>query len=66
MPTPAQVVDPITIANYSKMEWQNTVNHYPTAKKFMKAGNINRDVGGTTSIARSGSRDAKSGRGSDE
>lgn len=47
MPTPAQVVDPITIANYSKMEWQNTVNHYPTAKNFMKKGNINRDVGGT-------------------
>jgi len=47
MPTPAQVVDPITIANYSKMEWQNTVNHYPTAKKFMQKGNINRDVGGT-------------------
>ena len=47
MPTPAQVVDPITIANYSKMEWLNTVNHYPTAKNFMKKGNINRDVGGT-------------------
>lgn len=47
MPTPAQVVDPITIANYSKIEWQNVVNHYPTAKNFMKKGNINRDVGGT-------------------
>lgn len=47
MPTPTQVVDPITIANYSKMEWQNVVNHYPTAKNFMKKGNINRDVGGT-------------------
>lgn len=46
MPTPAQVVDPITIANYSKMEWKNTVEHYPTAKRFMQKGNVNRDVGG--------------------
>lgn len=46
MPTPNQVIDPITISNYSKMAWENTVQHYPTAKTLMQKGNINRDQGG--------------------
>lgn len=46
MPTPAQVIDPITIDNYGRMAWDQIVKHYPTAKTFMAKGNINRDVGG--------------------
>lgn len=46
MPTPNQVIDPITIDNYGRMAWDNIVQHYPTAKNFMQKGNINRDQGG--------------------
>ncbi len=46
MPTPTQVIDPITIDNYGRMAWDNIVQHYPTAKNFMQKGNINRDQGG--------------------
>lgn len=46
MPTPTQVIDPITIDNYGRMAWDDIVQHYPTARTFMQKGNINRDQGG--------------------
>lgn len=46
MPTPQQVIDPITIDNYGRMAWNNILQHYPTARTFMQKGNVNRDQGG--------------------
>jgi hypothetical protein len=46
MPTPQQVIDPITIDNYGRMAWENILESYPTANQFFKKGNITRDCHG--------------------
>jgi hypothetical protein len=50
MPTPQEVINPITIDNYSRSEWNNVLQSYPTAKMFFQKGNISRDQHGLSTV----------------
>lgn len=46
MPSPIDVVSPVTIDNFGRLAWNNLLQYYPTAKMFFQKGNINRDQHG--------------------